>query len=106
MLGLDFAKNIGGWEWSGEYYRRFARDGNDHSGGGYVQAAAPLGNNWYMIGRLEHLRLNDQGEDGRWLIGAAWRFQPKQVFKVEYAGGHEDNPYMPRGLAISYAILF
>lgn len=106
LLGLDFAKNVNGWEWSGEYYRRFAPDGNDHSGGGYLQSVAPVGNDWYLVGRIEHLRLNDQGNDGRWLIGAAWRLQPKQVFKVEYAGGRGDNAYLPRGLAISFAILF
>ena len=107
MLGLDFFKAAGGWEFSGEVYRRFKRgDDNDRSGGGYIQAVAPLGQQWFAIGRLENLRLPEEGTTGRWLIGAAWRWKTNQIFKLEYAGGREESPWMPRGLAASYSILF
>jgi hypothetical protein len=107
MLGLDFYKAVNGWEFSGEAYRRFKRgDDNDRSGGGYLQAVAPLGNQWFAIARVENLRLADEGNEGRWLIGTAWRWKTNQVFKLEYAGGRDEHPEMPRGFAASYAILF
>jgi hypothetical protein len=107
MLGLDFYKAVNGWEFSGEAYRRFKRsDDNDRSGGGYLQAVAPLGNRWFGIGRVENLRLPDEGNEGRWLVGTAWRWKTNQIFKMEYAGGRDEHPEMPRGFAASYAILF
>jgi hypothetical protein len=107
MLGLDFFKALNGWEFSGELYRRFARgNDDDRSGGGYAQVVAPLGNRWFAIGRLENLRLPDEGATGRWLVGTAWRWKNNQIFKLEYAGGRDEHPDMPRGFAASYAILF
>ncbi|MDR2219027.1 MAG: hypothetical protein LBE24_00415 [Methylobacillus sp.] len=107
MVGLDFSKSVDGWEFSGEAYRRFKRNGSeDKSGGGYLQAVAPLGNRWYAVARVENLRLPETGNDGRWLVGAAWRWRTNQIFKLEYAGGRDSNPYMPRGVAASWAILF
>ncbi|MEZ0238497.1 MAG: hypothetical protein ACAH06_10570 [Methylophilaceae bacterium] len=107
MLGLDFFKALNGWEFSGELYRRFARgNDDDRSGGGYAQVVAPLGNRWFAIGRLENLRLPDEGTTGRWLVGTAWRWKNNQIFKLEYVGGRDEHPDMPRGFAASYAILF
>lgn len=106
MLGLDFFKAVQGWEFSGEVYGRFERGDDDYSGGGYLQAVAPLGNRWFAIGRLENLHQPDEGGTGRWLVGAAWRWKNDQVFKVEYVGGREEHPDMPRGFVASYAILF
>lgn len=107
MLGLDFFKAWNGWEFSGEAYRRFKRgDDDDRSGGGYLQAVAPLGNRWFAVARVENLRLPEEGNEGRWLVGAAWRWKTNQVFKLEYAGGRDAHPDMPRGFAASYAILF
>lgn len=107
MLGLDFFKAVNGWEFSGEAYRRFKRgDDNDRSGGGYLQAVAPLGNRWFAVARVENLRLPEEGNEGRWLLGAAWRWKTNQIFKLEYAGGRDEHPEMPRGFAASYAILF
>lgn len=107
MLGLDFFKAVNGWEFSGEAYRRFKRgDDDDRSGGGYLQAVAPLANRWFAIARVENLRLSDEGNEGRWLVGMAWRWKTNQVFKLEYAGGRDEHPEMPRGFAASYAILF
>lgn len=107
MLGLDFFKAHNGWEFSGEAYRRFKRgDDNDRSGGGYLQAVAPLGGKWFAIARVENLRLADEGNEGRWLVGAAWRWKTNQIFKLEYVGGRDEHPDMPRGFAASYAILF
>lgn len=107
MLGVDFFKGIRGWEFSGEIYRRFKRgDDNDRSGGGYLQAVAPLGQRWFAVGRLENLRLPEEGTTGRWLLGTAWRWKTNQVFKFEYVGGRDAHPDMPRGFAASYSILF
>ena len=55
---------------------------------------------------MENLRLSDEGNEGRWLVGTAWRWKTNQVFKLEYAGGRDEHPEMPRGFAASYAILF
>jgi hypothetical protein len=106
MLELDFFKLFHGVEISGELFQRFEHGAGDNSGGAYVQAVAPLGNRWFAIGRLESLRMPHDDASGRWLLGAAWRVEDKRVFKLEYAGGHEDNPDMPRGFVASYAILF
>lgn len=107
MLGLDVLKTVNGWEFSGEAYRRFKRgDDNDRSSGGYLQAVAPLGQRWFAIARVETLRLPEEGNESRWLIGTAWRWKPNQIFKLEYAAGRDENPNMPRGFAASFAILF
>lgn len=106
MVGLDFFKNWNGWEFSGEAYQRTTNRNIDDSGGAYLQAAAPLGGDWFAVGRLENLREADQGTTSRWLLGTAWRQTRERVFKLEYVGGHEAHPEMPRGLIASYAILF
>jgi len=106
MLGLDFYKSWSGYELSGELYQAFEHGDQRDSGGGYLQGVAPLGNRWYAVGRLESLREPGQGAEGRWLLGAAWRRNNAQVLKLEYVGGREAHPHMPRGLVASYAILF
>lgn len=106
MLGVDFFKAWNGWEVSGELYRGFEHGDAHDSGGGYVQGVAPLGNRWFAIGRLENLREPERGTSGRWLLGAAWRHTDDRVLKLEYAGGRDPHPDMPRGFVASYAILF
>lgn len=106
MVGLDFFKEHNGWEISGEYYQRYQDGDGDDSNGGYLQVVAPLVNRWFAVGRLENLRLPEDGTTGRWLVGAAWRFKEGQVIKLEYDGGQESQYDMPRGFIASYAILF
>jgi hypothetical protein len=106
MLGLDFFKAWDGWEVSGEIYRGFERGDARDTGGGYVQGVAPLGNRWFAISRLENLRTPERSTTGRWLLGAAWRHTSDRVLKLEYVGGSDEHPDMPRGFVASYAILF
>lgn len=106
MLGVDFFRAWNGWELSAELYRGLERGAARDTGGGYLQAVAPLGNRWYAVGRLENLRTPERGTTGRWLLGAAWRHADNRVLKLEYAGGSDAHPDMPRGFFASYAILF
>ena len=106
MIGLDFMLDHKGWEFSGEAFQRFYTDNSDGGNGGYLQAVAPLGKQWFAIGRLENYKRPLEGSVERWLLGTAWRMKPNQVVKLEYAGGDEDHPESPRGLLASFAILF
>jgi hypothetical protein len=106
MLELDFFKSFNSWEISGEIYQRLEHKDGDNSGGAYLQLVAPLGNRWFAIGRLESLRMPHDDASARGLVGVAWRHKDNRVFKLEYAGGHEEHPDMPRGFVASYAILF
>lgn len=106
MLGVDFVKAWNGWEISAEVYQRDRRDEGGSTGGGYLQTVAPLGNQWYAIARLENLREEERGTTGRWLVGAAWRYTTDRVIKLEYVGGRDEHPDMPRGFIASFAILF
>lgn len=106
MLGLDFMTSHNGWEFSGEAFQRYYTDNSDGGNGGYLQAVAPLGNQWFAIGRLENFKRPEEGSVERWLLGTAWRIKSNQVLKFEYSGGDEDHPDSPRGFLGSFAILF
>lgn len=106
LIGLDFAIKHRGWEFSGEAFQRFYSDNSDGGNGAYLQAVAPLGHQWYGIGRLENFKRPLEGSTDRWLLGAAWRMKANQVLKFEYSGGDEDHPESPRGFLASFAILF
>lgn len=106
LLGLDFFKVVNGWEFSGEAYIRERSGGHDGGSGGYLQGVAPLGGQWFAIARVENLRDPDGPTVGRWLLGTAWRIHDNRVFKLEYVGGRDPYPEMPRGVMASYAILF
>jgi len=106
MLGLDFMTQRGGWEFSGEAFQRYYTSGGDGGNGGYLQAVAPLGNNWYGIGRLESYKRPAEGSSERWLLGTAWRYAPNRIIKMEYVGGDEERPESPKGFLASFAILF
>jgi len=110
MIGLDFITHVKGWELSGEGFQRFTSSGNDGGSGAYLQSAAPLGNNWYWLTRLETLHQARQdnaivsGE--RWVLGLTKRITPKQVFKMEFVGGSNEFTDTPRGFIGSFAVLF
>ncbi len=110
MLGLDFIKQLGKVELSGEGFARFTSNGGDGGSGAYLQAAVPLNalglNNWYWLTRLETLQRPKEGNSERWLTGATWRVKPTQLLKLEFAGGSGNQPEAPRGFIASYAFLF
>jgi hypothetical protein len=106
MLSLDFIKAHEGWEISGEAFFRNNKNNHENTGGAYLQGVAPLGNKWFLIGRLENFKATSQETVERAVVGLTWRFKDTQLFKIEYAGGHQVDPYMPVGLMTSLAILF
>lgn len=110
MLGLDFIRQFGEVELSGEAFARFTQSGNDGGSGAYLQAAVPLNalglNNWFWLTRLETLQRPKEGSSERWLTGATWRVKPTQLLKLEFAGGSGNQPEAPRGFIASYAFLF
>lgn len=106
MLSLDFFKAYQGWEFSGEAFFRKERQAHEDSGGGYLQAVAPLGAQWFAVGRFESFNSADAHTVERGVLGLTWRFKQNQLFKIEYAGGHQQNPHMPSGIITSISILF
>lgn len=110
MLGLDFIKQFGELELSGEAFARLTQNGSDGGSGAYLQAAVPLNalglNNWFWLTRLETLQRPKEGSSERWLTGATWRVKPTQLLKLEFAGGSGNQPEAPRGFIASYAFLF
>lgn len=110
MVGLDFLTHVKGWEISGEGFQRFTKSGNDGGSGAYLQSAAPLGNNWHWLTRIEsyhrpnQISSDDSGE--RWVMGLTKRLTPTQLLKIEYVGGSDDLPDAPRGFVGSFAVLF
>jgi hypothetical protein len=106
MLSADFFKVYQGWEFSGEAFFRKDKQTHESSGGGYLQAVAPLGYQWFAVGRLETFNASGAETVERGVLGLTWRFKQNQLFKIEYAGGHQENPHMPSGVLTSIAILF
>ncbi len=106
MLSLDFIKSYQGWELSGEAFFRKSKHYHEDTGGAYLQGVAPLGNKWFLIGRLESFKPTLEDSVERAVVGLAWRYKDNQIFKIEYAGGHQVDPYMPAGIMTSVAILF
>jgi len=106
MLGLDFQKKINGWELSTEAFQRYKTNGNNGGSGGYIQVVAPITGNWYAVTRLDAIQIPKEDNTSRWLVGAAWKRTPNQIFKIEYAGGTKELPESPKGLITSFSILF
>ncbi len=110
MVGLDFITHIKGWELSGEGFQRFTSSGSDGGSGAFLQSAAPLGNNWYLLTRLETLQQARQGtaqvSGERWVAGLTKRITPQQILKMEFVGGSADFTDTPRGFVGSFAVLF
>jgi hypothetical protein len=106
MVGLDFITHIKGWEISGEGFQRFTNSGNDGGSGAYLQSAAPLGNNWYWLTRLETFHKPEAISGERWVLGVTKRVTSKQLLKMEFIGGSDDFRDAPRGFMGSFAVLF
>lgn len=107
MLGLDFITHVNGWELSGEGFQRFTNNGKDGGSGAFVQSAAPLGNNWYWLTRLETFQRPQEISGERWVLGVTKRVAPAQLLKMEFIGGSADLDFeTPRGFVASFAVLF
>jgi hypothetical protein len=106
MLGLDFQTKINAWDVSAEAFQRYRTNGSSGGSGGYVQVVAPIVGNWFAISRLDTIQIPKEEDTSRWLVGAAWKRTPSQIFKIEYVGGTKELPESPKGLISSFAILF
>lgn len=106
MLGLDFLTKRKDWEFSGELFQRYTTSNGDGGSGGYLQAVAPLGNQWFAIGRVENFKRPTEGSSERWVLGTAWRMTTSRVLKMEYVGGDSNRVDSPKGFQASFAILF
>jgi len=106
MVGLDFITHVKGWELSGEGFQRFTGGGNNGGSGAYLQSAAPLGNNWYWLTRLETFQRPQEVSGERWVLGLTKRITPQQLLKMEFVGGSGDFTDIPRGFVGSFAVLF
>lgn len=106
MLGLDFHSRYRDWEFSGEAFQRFYTNGKDGGKGAYLQAVAPLGNQWFAVARIENFQRPTESAVDRWLVGTAWRMTPNRILKMEYVGGDEQREDSPKGFLASFAILF
>jgi len=106
MLGLDFLTYVKDWEISGEGFQRFTNNGNNGGSGAYLQSAAPLGNNWHWITRIETFHRPNVISGERWVLGFTKHITPTQLLKMEYVGGSDNLPDAPRGFVASFAILF
>lgn len=106
MVGLDFLTHIKGWEISGEGFQRFTPGGNNGGSGAYIQSAAPLGDHWYWLTRLESYHRPDEVSGERWVMGLTKRITPTQLLKMEFVGGSDNLPDAPRGFIASFAVLF
>jgi len=106
MIGLDFITHVKGWEISGEGFQRITSSGSNGGSGAYLQSAAPLGNNWYWLTRLETIQKPNVVSGERWVLGLTKRITPKQLFKMEFVGGSDEFIDAPRGFTSSFAVLF
>ena len=107
MLGLDFITHVNGWELSGEGFQRFTSSGKDGGSGAFLQSAAPLGNNWYWLTRVETIQRPQENSGERWVLGVTKRVAPTQLLKMEFIGGSDDLATdTPRGFVASFAVLF
>jgi len=106
LLSLDFFKSYQGWEVSAEAFFRKTNNTDQHSGGAYLQLVAPLGQQWFAVGRVERFDALDLPSRERAVLGLAWRYKNNQLFKIEYAAGEELSPKAPNGIITSLAILF
>jgi hypothetical protein len=106
LIGLDFITHLDRWEFSGEAYARLKSNDKDGGGGGYLQSAYNLGDEWYWITRLESINHPNKAGSGRWLLGATKRLKPNQLLKFEFVGGSDDNYDTPNGFIGSFAVLF
>lgn len=106
MIGFDVLYKQNGWEWSGEGYQRFYTDGKNGGSGAYLQAVAPLGQQWYAVARAETFQRPKDDAVERVLLGVVWKRTPNQLLKIEVTGGQGEAPETPKGLLTSFAILF
>lgn len=106
MIGVDFITHINGWEISGEGFQRFTSSGQHGGSGAYLQTAAPLGDNWYWLTRLETFHKPEVISGERWVLGVTKRVTPKQLLKMEFIGGSDEFTDTPRGFMGSFAVLF
>lgn len=106
LLGLDFQTKINSLELSTEAFQRYLSNGDNGGSGGYIQAVAPIVGHWFAVARLDTIQIPKEDNTSRWLLGAAWKRTPNQVFKIEYVGGTNELPESPKGLIASYTILF
>jgi hypothetical protein len=106
LLGLDFNFKYHQFEVTSELTYRFS-DQIGEQKGLYLQAVAPLGKEFFAVGRYEYFdddRFNPDVHLG--IAGLAYRPIPGLVLKVEYRVGQRNSDIAPSGFLTSFSVLF
>lgn len=109
LYGVDFAWHWRRFELSGEWAYRTRVRGDHHADeqGLYVQAVAPITGTLYGIARYESFNPAEAGPGlNLYVGGAAWRWRPGWVAKLEYRRATDNQLEQPVGWLGSVAVLF
>lgn len=108
LVGADFSWHVFGSEISGEAIQRRGRDANvGEEHGWFVQAAVPVANRWWAVGRVEdYRRAVDDSESRTALLGLVYRSGRHWVFKTEWAHAGGSANGLPSGLLSSLTVAY
>lgn len=108
LVGADATWNLLGSELSGEVIQRHGRDANvGEEHGWFVQAAVPVANRWWVVGRLEDYRRSiDESESRTSLLGLVYRSGRHWVFKAEWVRATGSTYGLPSGFLSSITMAY
>lgn len=107
LVGLDAAWAYKKYELSAELvYRAKESKAVRSLWQGYMQGVAPLGRQWFGVGRYEFFQQEQDGTGQVGVLGLAYRPQRPLIWKLEYRLGSHNASLAPDGLSASFAILF
>jgi hypothetical protein len=106
LLGLDFRFRRSQFEITSELTYRFSNKTSEQKGL-YLQMVAPLGKNFFAVGRYEYFDDGELSPDVHLgIAGLAYRPIPGLVLKAEYRVGRHNSETAPSGFLTSFSILF
>lgn len=108
LLGVDFFWNLPRAELSGEWIYRNSHGGTEpDEHGGFIQAAVPVGGQFFVIGRYEDFTTAVQDETAEIeTLGLTYRPHRAISAKLEYRDGDHNRLVAPSGWLASIAVLF
>ncbi len=108
LAGIDMAWTWRRAEFSGEaIVRRTSEGGTGTEYGWFVQAAVPLVDRWWAVGRLEeYKRAQDTGERQTALAGVVYRSGRHWVFKAEWVQASDGSAGLPSGFLSSLTLVY